>query len=118
MPTPRPIIVATVGATSGTEKTWPMSEIRLRPVMTPTMATPPYRYTWADRSDGATYTLYATITDTTGCLENLTRYITDQAPAACAVDLFSSTVGSTTVDSPSAASLTRSARSSAVSVPR
>jgi len=40
MPTPRPIIVASVGATSGTSTTWPNSEMMLSPVARPKMATP------------------------------------------------------------------------------
>ena len=39
MPTPRPIIVATVGATSGTATRWPSSETMLRPQMSPKIAT-------------------------------------------------------------------------------
>src|SRR3954454_7918240 len=39
MPTPSPIIVATVGATSGTETTWPSSEIALSPQISPKIAT-------------------------------------------------------------------------------
>jgi hypothetical protein len=39
MPTPRPIIVATVGATSGTATRWPSRETRLSPQMRPKIAT-------------------------------------------------------------------------------
>ena len=38
MPTPRPIIAPTVGATSGTDTTWPSSETRLSPQMSPKIA--------------------------------------------------------------------------------
>jgi prepilin-type N-terminal cleavage/methylation domain-containing protein len=48
-----------------------------------TVTTAPYKYTWTDRTDRETYKLDIEILYTDGCLENTTRYITDEAPPVC-----------------------------------
>jgi hypothetical protein len=48
-----------------------------------TDATAPFEYIWSDQNNGETYRLNIVINYVDGCVEDVDRYITDEAPPVC-----------------------------------
>jgi prepilin-type N-terminal cleavage/methylation domain-containing protein len=48
-----------------------------------TVAGSPASFAWGNLTDGVTYSLWMVVTDSTGCVQTVVRYITQESAAAC-----------------------------------